>query len=104
VKQYQIFWHNLHTANTTALLQDFFDERAVGLGLWPQRSLDLITRGFFLWGFLKEIFDWKNSLSIEELKHNIEQEVANVDPETLRKVSRNIKRVETCLREGGRHF
>jgi hypothetical protein len=30
-----------HTANTTALLQEFFGESTVGRGLWPQRPPDL---------------------------------------------------------------
>jgi hypothetical protein len=39
------------------------------------------------------------------MKHNTEQAVANIDPETLRKVSRNTpKRVDDCLQEGGGHF
>jgi hypothetical protein len=40
-----------------------------------------------------------------ELKHNIEQTVADTDPETLHKVTQNtLKRVDTCLQEGGGHF
>jgi hypothetical protein len=40
------------------------------------------------------------------MKHDIEQIVANTDPETLRKVTCNtLKRVEDAyLREGGGHF
>jgi hypothetical protein len=30
-----------HTANTTALLQEFFGERIAALGFWPLRSPDL---------------------------------------------------------------
>jgi hypothetical protein len=39
------------------------------------------------------------------VEHNIEQTVANIDPQTLRKVARNtLKREDACLREGGGHF
>jgi hypothetical protein len=42
---------------------------------------------------------------LEELKQDIDQTVANIDPETLRKVARNtLKRVDACFREGGGHF
>jgi hypothetical protein len=42
---------------------------------------------------------------LEELKHNLEQTIANIDPETLRKVAQNtVKWMDACLREGGGHF
>jgi hypothetical protein len=45
-----------------------------------------------------------NPRSLEELKQHIEQSVANIDPEKLRKVARTLKRVEACLREDSAHF
>jgi hypothetical protein len=42
---------------------------------------------------------------LEELKHNIEQTVANIDPETLGKVALNtFKKVDACLRKGWGRF
>jgi hypothetical protein len=42
---------------------------------------------------------------LEELKHNIEQTLANIDPETLRKVARTtLKKGDARLRESGGHF
>jgi hypothetical protein len=46
----------------------------------------LATADIFLWGFLKERVYLNNPQSLEELKHNPEQTVANTDPETLHKV------------------
>jgi hypothetical protein len=92
-------------ANTTALLQEYSGECAVGRGLWPPRCPNFTPPDFFLCGFLKERVYSNNPGNLEELKHNIEQPVANTDPETLRKVTRNtLKRVDTCLREGGENF
>jgi hypothetical protein len=46
-----------------------------------------------------------NPRSLEELKHDIKNTVANTDPETFRKVTRRTpERVDACLREGGGHF
>jgi hypothetical protein len=39
--------------------------------------------------FFKERFYRKNPGSMEELKHNIEQIIDNINPETLSKVARN---------------
>jgi hypothetical protein len=92
------------TANATALLQEFFDKRIVGRGLWPPRSPDLTPPDFFLLGFLKERVYSNNPGSLEELKHNIEQTVANIDSETLRIFMKHTKWVDAYLREGGGHF
>jgi hypothetical protein len=90
-----------YTANTSALLQEFFGERNVGCGLWPPRSPDLNPPTFFLWGFLKGVY-LNNPRRLDEMKHNTEQTDANSDPETLRKATRNtLKWVDVCLREGG---
>jgi hypothetical protein len=92
----------VHTANPTALLQEFFGEPIVGRGLWPPRSPDL-TPHRLLWGFLRERVNSNNPQSLEELKHNIEQALAKIDPET-RNTNRTKKRVDACLRESGGHF
>jgi hypothetical protein len=64
-----------------------------------------IQEHLFRWEFLKERVCSNNPLSLEELKHNTEQTITNIDPETLRKVARNtLKRVDACLQEGGGHF
>jgi hypothetical protein len=79
-----------YAANTTtALLQEFFGESIVGRGLWPPRSPDFTPPDFFMWGFLKERVYSNKPRSLEELKHNTEQTVVNIDPEILHKVSRN---------------
>jgi hypothetical protein len=86
-------------------LQEFFDERIVGRRFWPPWSPDLTPPDFFLWGFLKERVYSNNPRSLEELKLNFEQIVADMDTETLCIVTRNTpKRVHACLRECGGHF
>jgi hypothetical protein len=92
-----------HTADsTTTFLQEIFAKRIVGRGVWPPRSPDLIPIDFFVLVFLKERVYSNNSRSLGELKHNVEQSVANTDPETLGNVARNtLERVDACLREGG---
>jgi hypothetical protein len=53
---------------------------------------------FFLWVFLKERIYLNNPQSFKELKHNIEQTITNIEPETLHKVTRHtLKRVDGCL-------
>jgi hypothetical protein len=91
---------------TTALLQEFFGERIVRCGVaFGHRELQTLPRQTSLCGdFSKKVYTI-NPRSLEELKHNIEQAVANIDPETLREVARNtLKRVDDCLQEGGGHF
>jgi hypothetical protein len=88
-----------------ALLQEFVGESIVGRGLWPPRSPDITPPDFFLWGFLNGRVHSKNPRSWEEMEHNIEQTVASIDPETLRKVARNtLERVNARLREGSVYF
>jgi hypothetical protein len=43
----------------------------------------------FLWEFIKERMNSNNPQSLEVLKLNIQHIVANNDPETLRKITRN---------------
>jgi hypothetical protein len=94
-----------HAANTTALQQEFSGEHTVGRGLWPPQSPDLTPPDFFMWGFLKDRIYSNNPWSLEKLKHNIEQTVANIGQETLRIVARNtLKRVDACLWERGGYF
>jgi hypothetical protein len=66
-----------------------FDKCIVGRGLWPPRSPDLTPPDFNLWLFLRERVHSNDPRSLKELKHNIEQTVANIGPEALRKVTRN---------------
>lgn len=54
---------------------------------------------------LKETDYSNNSRTSEEIKHNTDQTVANINPETLRKFVRNtMKRANARLRESGGHF
>lgn len=60
---------------------------------------------FFLWGFIKERVYSSNPRSVEEIKHNIEQAVADSDEENLWKDAENtVKGVNAYLQEGGGRF
>jgi hypothetical protein len=37
-----------------AMMQTFCKDRVISSDIWPQRSPDLITPDFFLWGYVKE--------------------------------------------------
>jgi hypothetical protein len=71
------------------LLEDFFGER----GFWTPRSPDLTQSDFLMCGFLKERFYSNNPRRSEEMRHNTEQNVANIDPEAIRKVERNTLKI-----------
>ena len=95
-----------HTANETMdMLRGFFGNKIISKNLWPPRSPDLTSPDFFLWGYLKDRVYKGNPHSLHELKNEISHSIAEITPETLRKVSRNMRRrVELCLQENGGHF
>jgi hypothetical protein len=49
----------------------------------PIIETQLTHKHFFLSGFLKKGIYLKSAQSLKELKHNVEQTVANNNPETL---------------------
>lgn len=95
--------HTAHT--TTAMLEEFFDDRFISRGLWPPRSPDLTPPDFFLWGMLKNKVYANNPRTIEDLKRNIENGIAEITVDTLNNVFRNMqRRVDACLEQQGGHF
>ncbi|KAJ4450786.1 hypothetical protein ANN_02216 [Periplaneta americana] len=53
----------------------FFDDRIISRNLWPPRSPDLTTPDFFLWGYLKDRVYATRPQTLDDLKHNITQEI-----------------------------
>ncbi|KAJ4448634.1 hypothetical protein ANN_00024 [Periplaneta americana] len=75
------------------------------MNLWPPRSPDLITPDFFLWGYLKDRVYATRPQTLDDLKHNITQEIQAIDNRVLQRVASNMeRRVELCLMQDGGHF
>ncbi|KAJ4450679.1 hypothetical protein ANN_02108 [Periplaneta americana] len=83
----------------------FFDDRIISRNLWPPRSPDLTTPDFFLWGYLKDRVYATRPQTLDDLKHNITQEIQAIDNRVLQRVASNMeRRVELCLMQDGGHF
>lgn len=95
-----------HTADfSMAVLEEVFGERLITCGLWPPRSPDLNPCDYYLWGTLKDRVYVNSPHSLQELKENIQREIADVSSAELRHVWRNIfRRCEACLEAGGQQF
>ncbi|KAJ4431390.1 hypothetical protein ANN_19987 [Periplaneta americana] len=73
------------------------------LELWPPRSPDLTTPDFFLWGYLKDRVYATRPQTLDDLKHNITQEI-QANNRVLQRVASNMeRRVELCLMQDGGH-
>ncbi|KAJ4450907.1 hypothetical protein ANN_02341 [Periplaneta americana] len=85
--------------------KSFFDDRIISRNLWPPRSPDLTTPDFFLWGYLKDRVYATRPQTVDDLKHNITQEIQAIDNRVLQRVASNMeRRVELCLMQDGGHF
>ena len=95
-----------HTSNESMdLIARFFDDRIISRNLWPPRSPDLTTPDFFLWGHLKDRVQATRPQKMDDLKHNITQEIQAIDYRVLQRVASNMERlVELCLMQDGGHF
>jgi hypothetical protein len=73
---------------------------------WPARSPDLSACDFFLWGYLKsQVFKAPAPHTVQELKHQIQQEVKRIPVEMLQRVMGDVhKRLIECLEQNGGHL
>ena len=72
---------------------------------WPARSPDLTPCDFFLWVFLKSRFYVNRPRTLQDLKTNIQEEIANIAPAMLAGVMTNTRnRFTQCMENGGRHL
>ncbi|KAJ4448738.1 hypothetical protein ANN_00129 [Periplaneta americana] len=70
-----------------------------------KRSPDLTTPDFFLWGYLKDRVYATRPQTLDDLKHNITQEIQAIDNRVLQRVASNMeRRVELCLMQDGGLF
>ena len=98
-----------HTTRVTIdLLKSKFGECVIsrnGPVEWPPRSFDLTLFDFFLWGHIKSLVYANNPATSDDLKDNIQREIANVLVEMCARVVENwIQRIERCKRARGGHM
>lgn len=98
-----------HTARISMeLLKNTFPERLISLRgdvPWPARSPDLAPCDFFLWGHLKSLVYNDKPRTLQHLKDNIRQAIAQIPVDMLERVERNFKtRVNQCIAGDGRHL
>lgn len=91
-----------------AVLREHFPERLISIRgdlEWPARSPDLSPCDFFLWGSLKSRVYVNRPRTLQDLKTNIQEEIANITPATLTRVMTNARnRFTQCMENEGRHL
>lgn len=98
-----------HTSHATIdLLRQTFDGRLIsrnGDVNWPPRSCDLTPLDYFLWGAVKDKCYADKPETIEHLKANIRDAIAEIQPHTLAKVLENWSdRMGYCEASRGSHM
>lgn len=98
-----------HTSHATIdLLRQTFDDRLIsrnGDVNWPARSCDLTPMDYFLWGAVKDKCYADKPETIENLKANIRDAIAEIRPHTLEKVLENWSdRMGYCEASRGSHM
>ncbi len=98
-----------HTSRVTLeFLRKHFGDRLVSRSTefqWPPRSPDLSVCDYFLWGYLKQRVYVNKPRTLDQLRTNIETEIANISPAILQKVFKNFeKRLENCIECNGHHL
>lgn len=98
-----------HTAHATIdLLKSKYGERVIsrhGPVDWPPRSCDLTPLDYFLWGYVKSLVYANTPTTLEELRANIEREIAAVSAEMCGRVVENwVQRIDRCKRARGGHM
>ena len=91
---------------TIDLLKGKFGERVIsrnGPVEWPTRSCDLTSLDFFLWGHIKPLVYANKPATLDDLKDNIQREIANVPVEMCARVMENwFQRIDRCKQARGR--
>ncbi|CAK9799243.1 Transposable element Tc3 transposase [Anthophora plagiata] len=98
-----------HTANVTIdLLRTVFENRIISRNAdvnWPPRSCDLTPLDFFLWGAVKDKCYAKHPETIDDLKHEIEVAIDEIEAQTIENVLKNwTDRMEYCKASRGSHL
>ena len=85
---------------TIDFLKGKFDERVIsrnGPVEWPPRSCDLTPLDFFVWGHIKSLVYADKSATLDDLKDNIQREIANVPVEMCSRVMENCSTESTAV-------
>ena len=98
-----------HTARVTIdLLKGKFGERVIstnGPVEWLPRSCDLAALASFLWGHIKSLVYANKPATLDDLKDNMQREIANVPVEMCVRVMENwVQRIDRCKRARGSHM
>jgi hypothetical protein len=99
-----------HTArDSMAAVRNLFPNHVIsryGDITWPARSPDLSSCDIFLWGYLKsQVFKAPAPLTVQELKHRIQQEVRRIPVQMFQSVMTDVrKRLTECLERNGGHL
>ena len=98
-----------HRARVTIdSLKGEFGERVIsrnGPVEWPPRLCDLTLLAFFLWGHIKSLVHANKPETLDDLKDNIQREIANVPVEMCARVMEIwVKRIDRCKRACGGHM
>jgi hypothetical protein len=90
------------------VLQQHFPGRLISLRgdqHWPARSPDLTPCDYFLWGYLKSIVYNDRPRTLDHLKNNIRQAIANILVNMLESVERIFRSTLTqCIDNNERHL
>ena len=102
-------WLQQDTARVTIdLLKGKFGEHVIsrnGLVEWPPRLCDLTPLNFFLWGHIKSLVYVNKPATLDDLKDNIQREIANVPVAMCARVVENwVQRIDRCKRAHGGHM
>ena len=93
---------------TIDLLKGKFGERVIsrnGPVEWLPRSCDLTPLDFFLWGHIKSLVYANKPATLDDLKDNIQREIANVPVKMCARVVENwVQRIDRCKRARGGHM
>ena len=91
-----------------AVLREHFPERLILITSdleWPARSPALTPCNFFLCFFYKSRVYENRPRTLQDLKTNIQEEIANIAPAMLAGAMTNIRNQFTqCMENGGRHL
>lgn len=89
-------------------LNEVFTERWIGRRgtiEWPPRSPDLTPLDYFLWGYLKERVYRNNPQTLDELRHNIIDEIHAIPREVIQRATQSFyNRIGYCQEVHGGHF
>lgn len=72
---------------------------------WPPRSPDLNPMDYFVWGHIKNMVHFNETISEDDMRADIIAAFDTITREMAQRATNNIvRRAETCIEQEGRHF